>query len=174
MYRVHQLNIYKFLLYTGVIPFKREVTTMAEANIDLDSICGAALVMGFPRATTGIIEFTGTASREAKKTYSPTGSLGSSAASSALPAATSSTAKATAFVPTREAIDSRLELLRTNEYVLPVEGKYWSSLGDCLAGKEPGYKGEIGKDKAEELKLYDPEASVIRVYHGSVTFPRRE
>lgn len=144
---------------------------MTDANTDLDSICGAALAMGFPRATTGIIEFTGTASREVKKAYSPT----SSSASSGLPAATSSSLpKATAFIPTREAIDSRLELLRTNEYVLPVEGRYWSSLGDCLAGKDSHYKGEIGKDKAEELGLYNQDALLIRVYNGSVTFPRRE
>lgn len=144
---------------------------MTDANSDLDSICGAALVMGFPRATTAIIEFTGTVSREARKAYSPT----SSSTSSALPKATpSSLPKATAFVPTREAIDSRLELLRTNEYILPVEGRYWSGVGDCLEGKDPQYKGEIGKDKAEELGLYNQDALLIRVYNGSVTFPRRE
>ena len=142
---------------------------MAENTLTLDRICGAALSLGFPQATTGIIEFTGTASRETRRPYAPTGT------SSGLSAATpTSLPKATAFVPTREAIDSRLELLRTNEYVLSVEGKYWNNLSDCMAGKDPQYKGEIGKDKAEELGLYNQDALLIRVYNGSVTFPRRE
>ncbi len=140
---------------------------MTEANTDLDSICGAALGMRFPRATTALIEFTGTVTREHKRALAPL-------SSTSLPAATAAESKPVAFVPSREAIDSRLDLLRENEYVLPVEGRYWKSINDYFAGKEPHYKGEIGREKASEFGLYNSKTAPIRVYADCVAFPRVE
>ena len=143
---------------------------MTENHITLDRICGAALSMGFPKTSTGLVEFTGTTTREHKKTLAPLAPL----SSTSLPAVTGTEPKLGAFIPSREAIDSRLDLLQRNEYVLPVEGRYWTSLADYFAGKEPHYKGEMGKEKASELGLYDAKSQLIRVYADSVTFPRRE
>ncbi len=140
---------------------------MAENQVTLDRICGAALSMGFSKTDTALIEFTGTTMREHRKSLAPL-----SPTSASLPTIPLSELKPAVFEPSREAIDSRLELLQRNEYVLPVEGRYWSSLGDYFAGKEPHYKGEIGKDKAAELGLYDAKAQLVRVYADSVTYPR--
>jgi len=143
---------------------------MTENHITLDRICGAALSMGFPKTSTGLIEFTGTATREHKKTLAPLSPL----SSTSLPAVTTAESKLGTFIPSREAIESRLDLLQRNEYVLPVEGKFWSGYGDYLAGKEPTYKGEIDRGKAAELGLYNSAALLIRAYADSAVFPRRE
>lgn len=140
---------------------------MTENTLTLDRICGAALALGFPKNNTALIEFTGTTTREHKRALAPL-------SSTSLPAATAAESKPAAFVPSREAIDSRLDLLQRTEYVLPVEGRYWGGYGDYLAGKEPTYKGEIGREKAAELGLYSPAAMLIRVYADSAAFPRRE
>lgn len=129
----------------------------------LDGICGAAILMGLPRATTVLIEFTGTATRDPpRKTFAPLSAASSPATES----------KPTAFVPSREAIDSRLDLLQKNEHVLPVEGRYWASLNDYLSEKDPEYKGEINGDKARDLGLYDSGKALVRVYKDSVTYSR--
>lgn len=134
----------------------------------LDSICGAALLMGLSRTKTAIIEFSGAATVVPKRTLAPSNST--------LPATISplSSAKLRLVEPLREVIETRLELLKGRDYVSPVEGRYWNNIGDYLAEKDPLYEGEIDGNKAKELGLYDFTIPTILVYKNAVTFPRRE
>jgi len=138
---------------------------MADKDNNLESICGAAMLMGLPQATTALIEFTGTATRDHRRPLVPMPSASSATASGNSPASNE-------FVPSREAIDSRLSLLKTNDYVFPVEGRHWESIRDYLNGEEPNYKGEINGEKAAELGLYDSSKAIVRVYKDGVTYTR--